>query len=295
MADPAQPAHPPGESPNHDVQSPSKPAPDASGNSADGASQDPSSSMPPVDPALSAHTSLPPLDPALPSIDTTIPSAESSLPAIDTSLPPIDKTLPATEEARPTGTDAEVSKAASAGSGATGATAPTSSYASPEQTASDNWVAPAQGTNGVYHQSQQPPQQQHAPPQQQPPQAHFQQQNHGMVHNAQAGAPQMNAGSVQTGGQIQGQQIPQAHTGPSVATSMPPMGQYMGGYSSNMQQMGPNTNAPMHYQMHGDANSILSAQRHKKEVKRRTKTGCLTCRKRRIKVCIEWCCYGVVV
>jgi hypothetical protein len=29
---------------------------------------------------------------------------------------------------------------------------------------------------------------------------------------------------------------------------------------------------------------ILSGGRHKKEIKRRTKTGCLTCRKRRIKV-----------
>lgn len=39
----------------------------------------------------------------------------------------------------------------------------------------------------------------------------------------------------------------------------------------------------MHYQLQGDANKMLSS-RHKKEVKRRTKTGCLTCRKRRIKV-----------
>lgn len=31
-------------------------------------------------------------------------------------------------------------------------------------------------------------------------------------------------------------------------------------------------------------NKLLSGGRHKKEVKRRTKTGCLTCRKRRIKV-----------
>lgn len=29
----------------------------------------------------------------------------------------------------------------------------------------------------------------------------------------------------------------------------------------------------------------MSGGRHKKEIKRRTKTGCLTCRKRRIKVC----------
>ena len=29
---------------------------------------------------------------------------------------------------------------------------------------------------------------------------------------------------------------------------------------------------------------VMSGGRHKKEIKRRTKTGCLTCRKRRIKV-----------
>lgn len=33
----------------------------------------------------------------------------------------------------------------------------------------------------------------------------------------------------------------------------------------------------------------MTASRHKKEIKRRTKTGCLTCRKRRIKVCREHC------
>lgn len=43
---------------------------------------------------------------------------------------------------------------------------------------------------------------------------------------------------------------------------------------------------PMHYALPVvDQNKMLSAGRHKKEVKRRTKTGCLTCRKRRIKVC----------
>jgi hypothetical protein len=30
----------------------------------------------------------------------------------------------------------------------------------------------------------------------------------------------------------------------------------------------------------------MSGGRHKKEIKRRTKSGCLTCRKRRIKVCV---------
>jgi hypothetical protein len=60
-----------------------------------------------------------------------------------------------------------------------------------------------------------------------------------------------------------------------------PSGQQM------MGNMGPaQFNAAMRYQLppqHGDQR-ILSGGRHKKEIKRRTKTGCLTCRKRRIKV-----------
>lgn len=51
-----------------------------------------------------------------------------------------------------------------------------------------------------------------------------------------------------------------------------------------MANMGPQFNA-MRYQLppQGDQR-VLSGGRHKKEIKRRTKTGCLTCRKRRIKV-----------
>jgi hypothetical protein len=41
----------------------------------------------------------------------------------------------------------------------------------------------------------------------------------------------------------------------------------------------------MRYQLPPQADQrVLSGGRHKKEIKRRTKTGCLTCRKRRIKV-----------
>jgi hypothetical protein len=65
---------------------------------------------------------------------------------------------------------------------------------------------------------------------------------------------------------------------------MASMGQYMTGYPTNVAQMGMNANPPMRYQLPGDPNKMLSGGRHKKEVKRRTKTGCLTCRKRRIKV-----------
>lgn len=50
-------------------------------------------------------------------------------------------------------------------------------------------------------------------------------------------------------------------------------------------QMGPAQYNAMRYQLppQGDQR-VLSGGRHKKEIKRRTKTGCLTCRKRRIKV-----------
>lgn len=81
----------------------------------------------------------------------------------------------------------------------------------------------------------------------------------------------------------QASHIPQAPIG----SPMPPMasvGQYMTGYPTNVGQMGMNQSAQMRYQLQGDPNKMLSGGRHKKEVKRRTKTGCLTCRKRRIKV-----------
>jgi hypothetical protein len=56
-----------------------------------------------------------------------------------------------------------------------------------------------------------------------------------------------------------------------------PQGQPMG--------MGPGGHLQMRYQIspQGDQR-LMSGGRHKKEIKRRTKTGCLTCRKRRIKV-----------
>lgn len=61
----------------------------------------------------------------------------------------------------------------------------------------------------------------------------------------------------------------------------PPPGQPM--------NMGSAQHLAMRYQLPpapGDQR-ILSGGRHKKEIKRRTKTGCLTCRKRRIKVSVE--------
>lgn len=97
----------------------------------------------------------------------------------------------------------------------------------------------------------------------------------------------MNTGTMDHNG-VQGQQahIPQAPIGSPMPSNSPPMssaGQYMTGYPTNVSQM---NNAQMRYQLPGDPNKMMSS-RHKKEVKRRTKTGCLTCRKRRIKVCDE--------
>lgn len=43
-------------------------------------------------------------------------------------------------------------------------------------------------------------------------------------------------------------------------------------------------NQPLRYPLPAAESRVMSGGRHKKEIKRRTKTGCLTCRKRRIKV-----------
>ena len=49
-----------------------------------------------------------------------------------------------------------------------------------------------------------------------------------------------------------------------------------------MQGLEPNQH--MRYPIPPADSRLMSGGRHKKEIKRRTKTGCLTCRKRRIKV-----------
>jgi len=59
-------------------------------------------------------------------------------------------------------------------------------------------------------------------------------------------------------------------------------GQYIGGPSPPVAGASPGSRFPI--ASTPDPNSIISSGRHKKEVKKRTKTGCMTCRKRRIKV-----------
>ncbi|PWY80590.1 hypothetical protein BO70DRAFT_46024 [Aspergillus heteromorphus CBS 117.55] len=137
-----------------------------------------------------------------------------------------------------------------------------------------------QGQSQSVHASPQPQQQQQYQPQQH-------QQSPDIYHNHQSHSTSMSGSSMQTmDHQGQSSQIPQAPIGSPMPSNMPPMasvGQYMTGYPTNVSQMGMNTNAQMRYQLPGDPNKMLSGGRHKKEVKRRTKTGCLTCRKRRIK------------
>ncbi|KAK2755956.1 hypothetical protein FQN54_005753 [Arachnomyces sp. PD_36] len=71
---------------------------------------------------------------------------------------------------------------------------------------------------------------------------------------------------------------------PSPVPQMASMNQFYSTSPPNMpphDQMNISTMQVAGYQ--GEQNKLLSGGRHKKEVKRRTKTGCLTCRKRRIK------------
>ncbi|EEH45630.2 uncharacterized protein PADG_01780 [Paracoccidioides brasiliensis Pb18] len=95
--------------------------------------------------------------------------------------------------------------------------------------------------------------------------------------------PQMNLPSIQSiEPQAQTHQMPQAQPSiisPSTNTSMnmppPNIPQYY--------TMAGTMSSPDTFPIVGETNRGLSSERHKKEVKRRTKTGCLTCRKRRIK------------
>ena len=89
--------------------------------------------------------------------------------------------------------------------------------------------------------------------------------------------------------QPQHQQSQQGGQASPMGSAMPPnMGQYYG-----QGQYPPPTsdpNAPVRYPIPPDGRQ-MSGGRHKKEIKRRTKTGCLTCRKRRIKVCGQLCSF----
>lgn len=74
-------------------------------------------------------------------------------------------------------------------------------------------------------------------------------------------------------------QVTQDSSGAPLPPGIAPMGAYMHPYPGMSM-----TSSQMRYQLSSDPSKLLSSGRHKKEVKRRTKTGCLTCRKRRIKV-----------
>ncbi|KAL8712317.1 MAG: hypothetical protein Q9220_003468 [cf. Caloplaca sp. 1 TL-2023] len=101
------------------------------------------------------------------------------------------------------------------------------------------------------------------------------------------GRPQSQQGQHMNQHQSQQQQIGQpqmsAPLPPSLAAYYPgmpgqslPPPQHMGVTSDPNQQ-------PMRYPLPPGDGRMMSGGRHKKEIKRRTKTGCLTCRKRRIK------------
>lgn len=99
-------------------------------------------------------------------------------------------------------------------------------------------------------------------------------------------SPGLNLPPIQT---IDGRPQPLAQQGqqaaqPQVAPAMPSaMGQYYG-QGAAFPPPTSDPSVPMRYPIPPDGR-VMSGGRHKKEIKRRTKTGCLTCRKRRIKVC----------
>jgi white-opaque regulator 2 len=80
---------------------------------------------------------------------------------------------------------------------------------------------------------------------------------------------------------------------PQYGTLLPSMSQYYGSQLNASGQYVGGPSVPVTVASAGsrfaiaptsDPNSMISSSRHKKEVKKRTKTGCMTCRKRRIKV-----------
>ncbi|KAJ5478047.1 hypothetical protein N7530_003556 [Penicillium desertorum] len=312
-AQPAQPAEPaPSEAPVERTASEVQPIPEVprtsdvlatpevpaeSNSSAAGASHDANTHQPEevTQPARgpdvslpSVESSLPAIDPSLPPMDTSngfddsdlhsfdaLPSIGSSaphdmsLPAIDTSLPSLDHSLPAigtddipTMDGHDFGDNSHLDHHNSN----TGMADSTGGHDNGDVNGASHYHP----TNGSYQYSHSPAQSQQ-PGSQQSPQAH--------THQFQAQPQHYQQNDMYHNSGSQGQ-VPQAPIGSPLPNNMPPMasmGQYMAGYPSNM------GNAQMRYQLPGDPNKMLSGNRHKKEVKRRTKTGCLTCRKRRIK------------
>ncbi|KAJ5324544.1 transcriptional regulator family: Fungal Specific TF [Penicillium atrosanguineum] len=235
-------------------------------------------------PSLDFDTELPSIgssadvDLSLPAIDTTLPSLDSALPAIGTDIPTMED-----HERHSFENDFDHHDHHHNGSVDSGNNF---DQHSESMNGSSHYQTPA---NGNYHYSPTPQQQdgqqtpqgqsQHQFQSQPPP--NYQQHSPDMYHNP-GGFSSVNSNSGNNG-QGQPGQVPQAPIGSPMPAHMPPMasmGQYMTGYPSNVSQ---NPNSQMRYPLPGDPNKILSGGRHKKEVKRRTKTGCLTCRKRRIK------------
>jgi hypothetical protein len=278
---------------------PAEPTPSAAGPPQDASAYQPEEASHPVqapDVTLpSVESSLPAIDSTLPPMDTShtfddadlhsfdgLPSLGSSaapdmsLPAIDTTLPSMDHSLPAigtddipTMDGHDFGDGSHLDHHDSnPGMGdSTGPGHDTNQHSSAVNGAS-HYHTP---TNGSYQYSHSPTHSQQ-PGSQQSPQTHTQHQFQTQPQHYQQADMYHNSGAQA-----------QAPIGSPLPNNMPPMtsmGQYMAGYPSNMGQ----GNAQMRYQLPGDPNKMLSGNRHKKEVKRRTKTGCLTCRKRRIKV-----------
>lgn len=263
------------------------------------------SSLPPMDPTIPNldgsdsfdDTGLPSFDSALPSVGSSA-APDLSLPAIDTTLPSLDASLPAIGTDIPTMDEHHTFDDSHFDQHDHTTETPTDHHHDiaqhPESgNGSNHYQTPSNGTyqytqspgSQQQYDGQQPSQAQSQHQFQSQPQQNYQQQNHDMYHN-QGGFSTVN-GNPGNNGQGQHGQVPQAPIGspmPSNVPPMAPMGQYMTGYPSNVPQSGMNSNQ-IGYPMPGDPNKILSGGRHKKEVKRRTKTGCLTCRKRRIKVC----------
>lgn len=277
------------------------------------APMEPMDSMQSMESMDSFDTTLPPIDKSLPAVDSSLPSFDHSLPpmdhsiphlpSIESTLPPLDPDIPAIEgsdenffsnhksngfdsmehdgfAALQAHTESENNHHEGAGLHTTDG--------SHQGTPNGTHMSPAaQGQNSS---AQQPPNFQqhqfsHQPAPQQSPQASHQYASpQPQSQQYQRHTPEGYQSHQGTPNQGASSHIPQAPIG----SPMPPMStvsQYVGGYSNNVSQMGMNSNAQMRYQLPGDPNKMLSSGRHKKEVKRRTKTGCLTCRKRRIKVC----------
>ena len=195
----------------------------------------------------------------LPSIDSTLPDIDKSIPTFDGPLPLSDSTAPISDPLPIEDPFSDTQNTEALGDHSVTAPLPVDNLPGDHTASQAPDPSVLSSANGTHNSTGNPAQ-----------------VNNGESFTPVTSAPS-NTPSKQTTdstpAQTQFPQVPIGSPMQSVSSTSPSTQAYSG---------------QLQYQLAGEPNHVLSSgSKHRKEVKRRTKTGCLTCRRRRIKVCIN--------